>query len=495
MQKPKRACPLKMQAHIKNLGLSSVKDYKKWCRSHNFSQGLNKNKRQRKNELDFFNRINATEILRRKKREGSLLKNVIRFVCALEIRLRECDYMREPSLEAVCTDIASAMNVVKLDFETCQAVEAMMDVFCDTCDPKLLQDCLLHMEHCSNLLKLRKNFGGIDGFNATIHEIRAIVDDHETWVRPLKHWRPKKSDFPARQFSHLIRHLYALYPVPKFLDAAWNRGSIQKDWWKHIAARQNIRTAERLPILLTKRMANYVMAAPSHYSIEKAIVWAQIRSIAGVQHLHLVEPLCTKFCVKDEAYMWDIFVNDNDFWLNVMRFFSNTDPKLSPSLIEIMIDYIIYQKYGGGGQTGFRMKGRRTENLLRQATQWQQQQDQWERSGIGGLYREDASGARRVKYWCVRELLSPSALITESKILSHCVGNTNYYMNRCYEGRSAIFTMELKEDAQFHKLLTIEVSLDDSPQIVQVAGLKNRRATEEERFWIAVWADQEGLLY
>ena len=50
-------CSLKMQEHIGQLGISSVEAYKEWCRSHNFSQGLNKNLRQRQDELYVITRV------------------------------------------------------------------------------------------------------------------------------------------------------------------------------------------------------------------------------------------------------------------------------------------------------------------------------------------------------------------------------------------------------------------------------------------------------
>lgn len=491
-----------MQAHIKNLGLSSTREYKNWCRSHNFSQGLNKNTRQRRKELDFSNRIKATEILRRKKREGSsVLESVIRFVCALEIRLREDEMLKEPSPEEVATDIASSIHIKNFDFGTRQAVEAVIEVFRKSHHPQLLQDCLLHIEKHSNLLQ-RKDFWGCDGFNAIIHEIREIVEDRDSWVRPVEHWRPKKKR-PADQFSELIRYCFARYPVPRFFDAAWRRGGIQKAWWREIAAGRSIRTAvaEDLPITLTKKMAHLFMRMPNHLSPEEAIVSAQVLSVDGSRHL--VRVLCKKFGVDNLAYwrnledddwrMWEIYLIDNEFWLNVIRFF-NTDPNLNAAEIDLMIDYIIYKR----AETDFRMKGRTTDALLRQAKTWQQHggsgngtPDPWESSGIGEFHYQYQEVDASV---CIRELLSPADLVNESKSLSHCVGRTSTYAMRCYEGEIAIFTMEVKADSKCHKRLTIEVSLqDDTPQITQVSGLKNRSPREDELKFIEAWAAQEGL--
>lgn len=513
-QKAKKACP--MQTHIKNLGFSSTKAYKKWCRSHNFSRGVNKNPRQRKNEVNFFNRIQATELLKEKKRirkEGSFLEQIIRFVSTVDMA---ADTFHPYPRDKIRTYIEFTTRR-KLDFFQHQAVGTLIDVFKDTAYPELLRDTLIFLEKHSILLQEKRgNLLREDGFHATAHAIREIVDDHHKWVRPIFTFRAHTRS-PARQLADLMRHLFAVYPVPRFLDAAWRRGGTEKKWWTHIAAGGNFRTAEGLPVPLTKRMAHYLMAAPSHYSIEESFVFAQVCSID--QTRKWVKPMCKKFGINDEAYwhrrehhrehheawrMWESFVIDNDFWLNVIRSFSRT-PCLSEPEIGLLLDYILYKKYEQ--QTPFSMKRRSVSSLLRQARAWEQHAGrgngnetletcQWKPSEIGGfLYREvDTSGSRHVS-WRIRELLSPSALMTESEILSHCVGDRGY-AQRCSKGEIAIFTMEVKEDtkSKWKKLITIEVALGDKPRILQCGGLRNRIPTEEERLLIAMWAEEEGLL-
>jgi hypothetical protein len=65
-------CTLKMQAHIHQLGLSSVEEYKNWCRHNNFTQGLDKNSRQLRNELSMVTVIKASEILENEKKYRNL---------------------------------------------------------------------------------------------------------------------------------------------------------------------------------------------------------------------------------------------------------------------------------------------------------------------------------------------------------------------------------------------------------------------------------------
>ena len=60
-------CSVEMREHIGQLGLSSVKAYKTWCLAHNFSQGLNKNPRQLRDERETAASVRATAVMTEKK--------------------------------------------------------------------------------------------------------------------------------------------------------------------------------------------------------------------------------------------------------------------------------------------------------------------------------------------------------------------------------------------------------------------------------------------
>ena len=62
-------CSVEMREHIGQLGLSSVKAYKTWCLAHNFSQGLNKNPRQLRDERETAASVRATAVMTGKRRQ------------------------------------------------------------------------------------------------------------------------------------------------------------------------------------------------------------------------------------------------------------------------------------------------------------------------------------------------------------------------------------------------------------------------------------------
>ena len=49
-----------------------------------------------------------------------------------------------------------------------------------------------------------------------------LNDQRHRWVRPLSSWKVTSHN-RRRQFSSLIRHLLARYPVPAFMDSVWFR--------------------------------------------------------------------------------------------------------------------------------------------------------------------------------------------------------------------------------------------------------------------------------
>ena len=207
-----------MQEHIRQLGISSVEGYKEWCRTHNLSQGLDKNPRQRRDELYVLSRTRATRIMASEKKDRNL-KELLPKIYNQELRLEKLQ------------------NAV---------TRAISEAFESSIAPKVLLKLLLYLEDNSDLLKETSYIQGI----------AALANHHESWIRSVETWKVKKHN-RARQFSELARHLLAAYEVPPFMDCAWLNGNVtHQNWFKHIGIGQNIRTAPDIPIPLTKKMAH-----------------------------------------------------------------------------------------------------------------------------------------------------------------------------------------------------------------------------------------------
>ena len=456
-------CSLKMQEHIHQLGISSVEGYKAWCRTHNFSQGLDKSPRQRQDELYAVTRIRASKMMAKEKRDRNLSEILPKI------------YNQELPADKLQNAVTRTVS---------NAFEASMA-------PKVLLKLLLYLEANSDLLK-----------EATyIQGIAALANHHESWIRLLKGWKVRKHN-RDRQFSELARHLLAVYEVPLFMDSVWfNGNATHQNWFKHIGTGQNIRTARDIPIPLTKKMAHHFLKAPKHYTVEEALRWGQVYALGGDRYL--VDAL-------RQTRLTRTFNND-DFWLNVIRFFI-ANPMLDVSHVQPIIDYIWHQRYEnrrvfvergvvremGPAQPNFSMRGRTPETLLRQVEAWHNQlgkisksrELEWMCSQIGEFhFLEGSEQLHNMRFWSIRELLSSDELIDEGRALQHCVQT---YARSCHTGRSSIWSMEIEDENGRRKILTIEVAPRERV-IRQVRGRRNRLPTPREKELLRKWADQEGL--
>ena len=456
-------CALEMQAHIHQLGISSVEAYRAWCRAHNFNQGLDKNSRQRRDELYVFTRTQAIKIMTKEKKDRNL-QEILPKIHNQELRSEK---LQNPVLRAISAAFEGSIA------------------------PKVLLKLLLYLEDNSDLLKEVIYIQGI----------AALANHHESWLRSPETWKVKKHN-RDRQFSELARHLLAAYEVPFFMDSVWFNGNVtHQDWFKHIGTGQNIRTATDMPIPLTKKMAHHFLKAPRHYTIEEALRWGQVHALGGDKYL--ADAL-------RGTRLTETFSND-DFWINVIRFFI-ANPMLDVNHANPIIDYIWHQKYQnrrvfieqgvareiGPAQPNFNMRRRTPETLLRQVEAWHGQlgreakggELEWFGSEIGEFHTlEGSAEARNMKFWSIRELLSSDELIDESRALKHCVST---YARSCHTGRSSIWSMEIEDENGRRKILTIEVA-PQAKLIRQVRGKGNRSATPKEKDLLGRWAEQEGL--
>ncbi|MDE0484572.1 MAG: PcfJ domain-containing protein [Candidatus Poribacteria bacterium] len=456
-------CTLKMQAHIHQLGLSTVEDYKIWCGQHNFSRGLEKNTRQLRNELNIVTAIKASEIMTEKKKARNL-NEIIPKIYNGELQSQN---LRKGTAKEIA-----------LAFERSYY-------------PKVLLKLLMCLEQNSNLLEDPTYIKGIE----------AIANHSESWIRPLDTWQVKRHN-SDRQFGELLHHLFVAYDVPSFMDSVWlTENGMYQNWYIHIGAGQNIRTAPGIPVALTKKMAHHFLRAPKQYSVEEAIRWGQVHALGGDKRL---------MDALRGTRMLGNFKND-EFWLNVIRFFI-ANPMLDVSHVHPIIDYIWNQKYENQRvfvergvaeeidppQPNFSMNGRTPNTLLRQVNEWHRRLGkatrggsfQWPRSEIGEFhFRVGSEKKGNLRYWHIRELLSTDELIYESRKMNHCVSS---YARSCYTGKKSIWTVESEDENGRHKALTVEISRPDN-LIRQVRGKRNRLPTLAEKYLLERWAAEEIL--
>ena len=333
-----------------------------------------------------------------------------------------------------------------------------------------------------------------------MHYVDALIElngHRRQWVRPLEDWRPGKHNRKL-QFGSLLRHLWAKYPVPAFMDSAWllNQEGAPKyrDWFIHIGSGQNIRSAKKLPLPLTKRMAHQFLDAPDDYNVLQALRWAQIHGLDG--DARLTQALLATQIGEDFEH--------HTFWRTVFVFFIN-NPMLDRRHVGPIIDYLQFQKFTiqemmaapqiieriPPPQPHLTMQGRTPAALLRQVEDWHTELSRssnvhgltFKPSGIKGFEKKQAGDQ-----WTIRELRTGTQLVKEGSELNHCVST---YADNCTPGHCSIWSMERLRNDKTHKHLTIEVQ--QQKMIVQVRGKHNRLCTRPELDVIRQWASEAGL--
>jgi hypothetical protein len=462
----------RMRRHLGRLGARTLSDYLKWCKAHGFAAATAKSPYDLEEELQAFEHDRQRAL--RQTRLHANPRKLIERACAGDI---DPDRITRPQLQTFC-----------------RAIQASPP---GTASRQALCKLLLKVKDEGDFLLDGITLGGI-----SCRYVDALINLNERrwqWIAALDDWRPATHN-ARRQFSSLLRHLLARYPVPEFMDQAWFRrdaGSERyRNWFVQLGDGKSIRTLDT-PIPFTKAMAHHFLAAPDDYSIEGAIRWGQVHALGGGARL-TAALLGTRI---GHAF------SNNEFWASVIRFFV-ANPLLDRQHVGPIIDYLYAQKYeirevmvGPGEveahsppQPGLTMRGRTAATLLEQVERWHRElgrasgaeQLYFRRSGVKELVIK--TGKDGESEWRIRELLSGAELIAEGRAMKHCVAS---YARSCTTGHCSIWAMELHAPLGKEKRQTIEVTRDG--MIVQCRGKQNRLPTPAELDVIREWARHAGL--
>jgi hypothetical protein len=240
----------RMREHIDSLGMDSSA-YQAWCRKHRLSDSLNKPAPSLDRERAIRRTEDAETVLVRKRKLRKPVK-LIKSVCRGEMHSTETE--RE--------DLRSI----------CERVEAYTSAGHDR---ETLLEVLDVLSEDGGFLVESARWGNLQ--YPYIDAVISVVRRKGQWIRPLREWCVRSHN-REKQFSSFVRHLFARYPVPRFMDAVWFRrdqGSYRlRDWIVLIGTGGNLRLA-KTPIPLTKKMVHLFLQAPRYYSVEEALRWVR----------------------------------------------------------------------------------------------------------------------------------------------------------------------------------------------------------------------------
>lgn len=328
-----------------------------------------------------------------------------------------------------------------------------------------------------------------------VRESKIVVPAHflrykHQQIRNYEDWcYTKKSKDVSKAQLELARHLFAKYPVPKYLEQTFldPEDKTYKSWYLSVAQGKSLyKTCTKG--ILTKQETHYFLKAPNSLNVVQAIWWAKTMSLCGdigVSFKIAQSPL-TRFSYADQ------------FWNEVLRFFVVNSVSLKE--MEELIDYIrtIHTE-----NPSWSIKKRSLDSIRRASEKWHRDLAKlkqigggiWEGMGIPvwtfttGKYDPNPSENTET-IWKIEEITTGDALAREGNEMRHCVLS---YKESCKRGHTSIFTMRsdtvLKSNRRH---LTIEVTRA-TKAIVQARGLANRLPRNDESTILQKWAKDNQL--
>ena len=298
-------------------------------------------------------------------------------------------------------------------------------------------------------------------------------------VRPITDWQPQ-SILPEEQIHELIRHCFARYQVPIFLESAFRLNhKTYMNWYIQLGKGKSVTQLKGMPIQLTKKMAHEFRHVPNYLSISQGLRFVQAKGLGASNNRanDIAQTILARNGFEDEA-----------FWTTVIQFLVKL-PKFEHGQVDHVLDYIAAQRHEN---EQFSMKGRSFAALLRLSDAWhremymkRRQEDflEWNSCGIKPFHKEITLKGAPVTYSIV-ELCNSEALLEEGYHMQHCVGT---YDSQCYTGRSSIFSLRRSvKGEEMIRMATIEVGLEDR-EIVQVQGQDNSYAGDLAHSLIEQW--------
>jgi hypothetical protein len=316
-----------------------------------------------------------------------------------------------------------------------------------------------------------------------INALANIASFGNKLAREISIWE-KDSIVVETQMSSLIKHCFAHYEVPEFLESVfYYENKIQMLWYVQLGRGESILGLSGFPVKFTRKMAHEFKNAPANYTVAQAIRWAQAKGhSASADMAETIAWSSLSDCFEHEA-----------FWATVVRFFATHE---SLSFVKVQ-EVLFYIKEQFEADKTYSMKGRTWEALVKQSDEWHVayyrrmaalNRAEWSASGINGFSKSVASETENTECYII-ELMNSEDLYEEGYEMSHCVAEYEY---ECIEGFAAIFSLRKKSAEGFETLATIEVHLE-TKTIVQAKAKYNEHISPEAESLMAEWAEKEKL--
>jgi len=312
------------------------------------------------------------------------------------------------------------------------------------------------------------------------------------WIKDINDWKCKTYNLERKKID-LIKFLLVKYKVPNFLYSIFNN---------HYDKNPGNYTSDMLLLFVDLAQGN-----SPRYILKNYLSKSESKIFLNSKDDDIIKSIWVS---KSESYKLDVKISnailsknidiiyqlyfkrkiDKDaikFWESVLLFFARYNGKLAPVDIIDLSDYIRTLP------NIFSFKGRTLKSVMTLSSQWHKdiiksrgapkELDVW-----SGLKINNWSGI--VKHnkidnpWSITQIKNNVDLYNEGKNQCHCVFS---YKGACKTGHTAIFSLKNLDQ----RSCTIEVN--NSYQVGQIRGKRNRKATDEEMSVIKIWAKKNHL--
>lgn len=303
-------------------------------------------------------------------------------------------------------------------------------------------------------------------------------------VRNIESWERKGFD-KEEQLRSLIRHSFAIYETPVFLENTFFEFDKKfMLWYLQLGKGKSVKDLSQMPIHLTNKMAHEFKNAPNIFKPNEALRFAQALGFgASIKTAKVI----------GFSKLSNINENEEKFWETVVLFFAK-ETNVNAKDLDKILEFLMY-KYRENKKIS--MKNRTQRALIFQALEWEKDVYKaeigeilnWETSGITPLYLEKNENGKKVVYKTI-ELLNSIALFDEGNAMHHCVAD---YDKDCKEGVSTIFSLQrVSENKLTERLATIEVGLDEK-KIIEAKAKFNEEPNEKSLQMIDLWVNNSQI--
>lgn len=301
-------------------------------------------------------------------------------------------------------------------------------------------------------------------------------------VRPANNW-VKDSLTAEGQLASLIRHCFAKFEVPEFMEYVFAEGNkVHMHWYIQLGRGDSVQQLSAFPVTFTKTMAHEFRQTPRHFTVHQAIRRAQALGYGAT--IQTAEAIAWSATLEE--------IGNPTFRSAVIQFIAKVKETVAFDTLQQVVDYLVHMYRQ---DSSFSLKGRTWAALSRQAAAYHielakrlaaESYSGWEPCAINDFEFKKGSAVIRIV-----QLTNSEALYDEGHEMAHCVAE---YDEECAEGTIAIFSVRkfTKGTEGYETLATLEVQLAIY-EVVQAKARFNAMISKEAHKHITQWAIKEKL--